>query len=193
MRIAIISGSTRKGSESKRVSEYLNDRLVAMELEPTIIDLNEQRLPLYDDSRSGEWEGVWRGISEELEGADGVIFVSPEWDGMFSVGIHNLVHYLKYELADKPVMLVGVSSGRGGRYPLLQMRTMGYKNKRFVIIPESIFIDGVGEALKENAFTDPRLTERCDYALETLKAYAIALFGVRESGLTDYKKFPNGL
>lgn len=193
MKITIISASTRNNSQSLRVSDYLSSRLTKFNIENTILDLNEKRLPLYDDTGEGPWKKLWSEISNLLEQSDGFVFVSPEWDGMFSVGLHNMFHYADKEFADKPVLAVGVSSGRGGRYPLQQMRIMGYKNKRFVVIPEDLYYDHVKESLVDNALTDNRATERADYVLKVLVEYAKALGSVRKSGVIDYEKFPNGL
>jgi len=193
MKITIISGSTRNDSQSRRVSDYLSSRLTELDIPNSILDLNEKRLPLYDDSQEGFWQVLWNDISKLLNESDGFVFVSPEWDGMFSVGIHNMLHYVDKEMADKPVLAVGVSSGRGGRYPLQQMRIMGYKNKRFVVIPESLYYDHITENLKDGALTDNQMTERTDYTLNVLAEYAKALSSVRQSGTIDYVRFPNGL
>ncbi len=193
MKIIILSGSTRNHSQSRRAADYLSSRLTLLKIENAIMDLNKQRLPLYDDTKEGDWKEMWEEMSAALRGAEGFVFVSPEWDGMFSVGIHNLLHYVDKEMADKPVLAVGVSSGRGGRYPLQQMRTMGYKNKRIVVIPESLFFDHVEKSLVEGALTDQRLVERTDYDLRVLVEYAKGLSVVRQSGIIDYKKFPDGL
>jgi len=193
MKITIISASTRDNSQTRRVSDYLSNRLKKFNTENTILDLNEKRLPLYDNTGEGPWVKLWEEISILLKESDGFVFASPEWDGMFSVGLHNMFHYTDKELADKPVLIVGVSSGRGGRYPLQQMRTMGYKNKRFVVIPESLFYDYIQEALIDGTLIDSRTTEQTDYALKILVEYAKALIAVRKSGVIDYEKFPNGL
>lgn len=191
MRITIISGSTRNESQSLEVSNYIKN-IFTNTCEVSIIDLHQLNLPVYDDTGTGEWEERWKGVSQELEQSDGFVFVSPEWNGMFSPGLHNFFYYLKLELADKPVMLVAVSSGRGGRYPLVQMRAMGYKNKHFVIIPESVFVDHVKENLVEREMKNKFIDERMRYAGATLLEYAKALKLVQNSGVTDYEKFKNG-
>lgn len=157
------------------------------------VDLYELNLPVYDDSGEGDWLERWPAVSEGLAKSDGFVFVSPEWDGMFSVGLHNFLHYVSLELADKPVYLVGVSSGRGGRYPLVQMRVMGYKNRHFVVIPEQLYIDHVKEALVDGVWQDERNKKRLHYGLSTLIEYAKALTLVRQSGVLDYDKYKSGL
>ena len=100
MKITIISGSTRKNSQSRRVSEYLSSCLTKFEIENTILDLNEKRLPLYDSGEDESWQPLWDEMSDVLQQSDGFVFVSPEWDGMFSVGLHNMFHYADKEMAD---------------------------------------------------------------------------------------------
>lgn len=192
MQIAIISGSTRSGSESRNVSEYLRSELEEISADATIIDLNELKLPVFDATGEGEWKERVAGVKDELTKSDGAIFVSPEWDGMMSPGLHNFLHYLNQELADKPIYLVSVSAGRGGRYPLLNMRQMGYKNKHFVIIPESLIVDEVTDNLVAGDIRNEHIRERARYGLNTLLAYARALRDVRASGVTDYERFRNG-
>lgn len=192
MHCAIISGSTRAESESANVAAYLRETLKEAGDTAAVIDLFELNLPVFDATRAGDWTERWSAAQATLEVCDSCIFISPEWDGMMAPGLHNFLHYLRQELADKPVYLVGVSSGRGGRYPLLQMRQLGYKNKHFVIIPESIFIDQVTENLVAGELHNEHIKTRLEYGLRTLRAYADALQTVRASGVTDYERFPNG-
>jgi len=158
-----------------------------------VIDLNEDRLPLYDDSETGDWQAVWQPISAKLESADGFVFVSPEWDGMFSVGLHNMFHYSGQLLAHKPVMLVSVSSGIGGVYPLAQLRMAGPKNRHYVVTPENLRISDVGNVLVDGQIVQEGVRERANYSLRVLIEYAKALAVVRSSGVIDFVKFKNGV
>lgn len=177
------------------MADYLSERLTKLNIKNGIIDLNEKRLPLYDGTDEGDWKTVWDEISATFNQSDGFVFVSPEWDGMFSVGLHNMFHYADKELADKPVLAVGVSSGRGGRYPLQQMRIMGYKNKRVVVMPESLFFDHIKESLVDGKLVDERMVERTDFmhsgsCLNTPKLYrqsAKAESLIIRSFLADYR------
>ena len=116
---------------------------------------------------------------------------------MMSVGLLNLLHYVKHEFAHKPVMLVGVSASRGGSYPLLQMRMMGYKNRHFVILPESLLVTDCKNVFNDNNFDDSApdlyLKKRADYALNILVKYAESLQSVRQSGIVDFDAYPNGM
>jgi hypothetical protein len=100
-------------------------------------------------------------------------------------------------MAHKPTMLVGVSSGRGGTYPIAQMKLAGQKNNHYVIIPENLIVSNV-----KNMFNDEKIDEssadytlknRADYALTILIQYAEALKNVRSSDVIDFEQFGNGV
>lgn len=198
MKISIISGSSRAGSQSLKVSDYLENKLKESGLQTSLIDLNEHRLPLYDDTPDGQWKQTWSAIEDELNTSDGFIFVSPEWDGMFSASLHNLFNYVasgsaKNVMAHKPVMFVGVSSGMGGAYPIEQMKMIGQKNTHFVVSPENLRFANVGEALVDGEITVESLRKRADYALKILVKYSEALSTVRNSGVLNFEEFGSGV
>jgi len=198
MKVAIVSASTRKNSQSRNVAEYLKGLFKSENVDTSIIDLSESVLPLYDDTESGEWQRVWVPIEEQLTAAGAFVFVSPEWDGMFSAGLHNLFNYVASgsktsSMAHKPVMLVGVSSGMGGAYPLAQMREVGPKNTHYVVSPENLRFAKVKETLVDGEVVIDGLRERAEYSVRVLIEYAKALKRVRDSGVIDMEKFGSGM
>ena len=78
------------------------------------------------------------------------------------------IYASKAELAHKPGLLVGVSSGVGGAYPISELRASSYKNCRICFIPEQLIIRQVEAVLNgEQAVDadDQRIRERADWAL----------------------------
>lgn len=195
MNICVISASMRGQSQSLKVANYLKDRIKNLEHNSWVIDLHTVDLPPFDD---GETEAPDKDeILRQLSDADGFVFVSPEWDGMMSYGLISLLHYVENELAHKPVMLVGVSSGIGGAYPIEQMKQMGPKNKHYVISPESLRLMKVKELFNDQDFSenavDLSVKRRADYSLKVLIEYAKALSIVRESGVFNPDEFASGV
>jgi hypothetical protein len=94
-------------------------------------------------------------------------------------------------------MLVGVSSGRGGVYPISQMRLMGYKNNHYVISPESLIVQDVKNVMNNSNEPenkgDEYIRDRAKYAIKILAEYAKSLKLVRDSGVIDFDTYPNGL
>lgn len=193
MKIVIISASTRVGSETLKVAQYVLAQYGAQKVEAEILDLHEHKLPLYDDSPAGPWQDTWKPMAEILQSADGYVFVAPEWNGSMGPGLINMMLYANDELAHKPVMMIGVSSGRGGTYPLVDMRLMGYKNRHYVIIPDNAIIQHVKEALLDGQIVDKIARDRVEYGMEVLLKYAHALRSVRDSGIINLKKFGRGV
>ena len=195
MNIVVVNGSTRANSQSLKVSNWLVEHAKNNGEEPSLIDLHQLTLPIYDvgetDAPNAET------ITQALDQADAVVMVSPEWNGMMSQGIVNMLQYVDKELAHKPVMNVGVSSGRGGHYPLMQMRVMGYKNNQLVISPEALLVQGVNDIMNSHNpaedTPDESVQKRADYALKVLVEYAKALKLVRDSGVIDHESYGNGV
>lgn len=195
MNITIISGSSRDNSQSRKVSEFLAARLNEKDTTTEILDLYQKNLPPYDPDR--DVEGVEE-MRSTLESSDGYVLVSPEWDGMVNHRIISFLHYVKKTMADKPVLVVGVSSSlRGGKYPVEQMRMMGSKNTHYVVIPEHLVVADVKNVMNshdlEGDDDDQYIKKRADYAVSVLVEYAKALKNVRDSGVVDYETYPNGM
>lgn len=186
----------RGESQSLKVSEWLAEHLRSLDSEAEVLDLHKFKLPIFDD---GETNADNRDdLLQQLDSADAYVFVSPEWNGMMSHGLINMIHHANStSMAHKPVMLVGVSAGRGGTYPIAQMLQIGQKNRHYVISPERLIVGGVKDMLNNHDMSDDTndiaVKERADYALKILLAYAEATQLIRESGVVDHENFANGV
>lgn len=195
MNILVISASMRGESQSLKVSKWLHVHLESQNIGSDLLDLHAFKLPMFDDGETiAENQPE---LLSKLGKADGYVFVSPEWNGMMSHGLLNMLHYAEHELAYKPVMLVGVSAGRGGTHPVDQMRLMGQKNRHYVLSPESLIVSGVESAFNGPEFdknaSDFALKTRADYSLKILVKLAESLSDVRNSGVLDFERFSNGV
>jgi NAD(P)H-dependent FMN reductase len=203
MKITIVSGSHRRDSQSVKVGRFLERTLKehALGEQTWLLDLADFPLPLWDE---GIWEGdpAWRErlapISERLAESDGFVIISPEWHGMVPSGLKNFfLMWGKGELAHKPALIVAVSAGDGGAYPVAELRMSSYKNNRLCYIPEQLIVRHVESVLNDvgenNPEADAYFRDRSLYALRLLREYALALRAVRNSGLTVDARFKNGM
>lgn len=197
MKLCIISGSTRPESQSLKIAKYLQRRVASIDATASVLDLSSALLPLFTDEDAQLWPAIVGEVLQQLEEADGYVFVTPEWNGMASVGILNMLHYTEHQFAHKPVLLVGISSNRGGSYPVLQLRQMGYKNRHFVLVPEQLVITQCETVMNDDSLADDAsdiyIKKRADYALGVLKTYAAALTEVRKSPQVRLDTYPNGM
>jgi NAD(P)H-dependent FMN reductase len=111
--------------------------------------------------------------------------------------LKNLFLYAgRRELAHKPGLLVGVSSGQGGAYPLSELRASSYKNGRICFIPEQLIIRQVEAVLNEPQAVDTddqRIRERADWALHVLLEYTTMLRGMNRRIDWGVPQFANGM
>ena len=97
------------------------------------------------------------------------------------------------EFAHKPGLIVSVSSGNGGAYPISELRMSSYKNTHIMWIPENIIIRNV-EEFNPGSHGDniPEwLDNRIDYVLKLLLAYASNMKPLRR--IINRKDFGNGM
>lgn len=199
MQIAIISGSTRARSQSRRIADHLANRLAALAPATTtdIIDLAALKLPLWDEAmweKGSQAQARWAPVAERLRACQGFVMISPEWGGMVAPAVKNfLLHCGADDLGHKPGLITAVSSGRGGAYPVAELRMSGYKNTHVLWLPDHVI---VRDAEKLDTTADPAAEPtlaRIDYGLKLLVAYAEALVAVRASGVIDHARFRNGM
>lgn len=119
MKIAIVSGSHRVQSQSKKVAQFIIKMLKAdfPAVESYYLDLGIHPLPEWDESKwenSDDWRTQWSPVSSELTESSAFIAISPEWGGMVPSRLKNFFLLCdQNELAHKPGLIVTVSSGRG--------------------------------------------------------------------------------
>ena len=132
MNIAIIATSPRKNSNSLRFSKYLQKVLSAEGFESTtVVDfhhfdipsvgrgvINKDELTPFQSELIGAWEK-----------ADLVFFVSPEYNWTVNGDLLNALHQLgskdfMHLFDNKVFALAGVSNGRGGKIPCLELTTV---------------------------------------------------------------------
>ncbi|MAY63717.1 MAG: NADPH-dependent FMN reductase [Rhizobiales bacterium] len=112
-KVLVIVGSLREGSLNAKLAGVL-EKLAEGRLEFEYADLTD--LPLYnDDLWSDVPEAVTR-LKASVEAADGVLFVTPEYNRTFPGLIANVIHwasrpYGKNSWGGKPVAITGTSPG----------------------------------------------------------------------------------
>ena len=192
LKIAIISGSNRRNSQSIRISNILFQKLRFLNINVSLVNLEKESFPFwqddYDDLISPH-KKAFEKTSLLLKDAEGFIFVVPEWGGMVPSQVKNIFLLASNnELAHKPGLIVALSESMGGAYPIAELRSFSYKNTKICWIPEHVIIRKVKDFFPD---TDDRLNSRIDYSCKMLVEYSKALKPVRN--IADLKTFKNGM
>ena len=190
-RYAIISASHRNGAESLRLSQELNERCFGGDA--TVIDLFAADLPLWNGER--EANASVQQVQQQIEAADGLVFVVPEWHGMAPAGLKNLFLWCNHpQFAHKPALLVAVSGSVGGAFVIAELRSSGYKNSRLLWLPEHLILRSASDLWKDQGRdSDEYLDKRAAYAIDQLKTYTEALAPKRSKLTAGIEDFPNGM
>ena len=196
MKISIISSSHRFKSQSSRVSKIFKNLIHKKNglINIANIDLSEQNLPLWSENQNIEIKKIWKKNSENLLSSDAFIAVVPEYGGMATPVIKNFFLYCNNgELTHKPGLLVSISSGNGGAYPISELRSSSYKNRHIMWIPENIIIRNVQEFNPGNhgKLIPEWMDKRIDYVLELIIQYGICMKPIQK--FVNRKDFGNGM
>ena len=136
-------------------------------------------------------------MQQSSRDSDGFVVISPEWSGMVPAGLKNFFLLCGTQLlAHKPALIVTVSAGLGGSYPVAELRMSSYKNTRVCYIPEHVIVRQVSNMLKGKepaSDDDASLRERIDYSSRLLIEYAQAMRAIRDSEAIDLERYPHGM
>lgn len=117
MKITIVSGSTREGRKSHRVALALEKSLTALDHHVEILDLKVLALEPFVERLQflSEKPHNLVKISETLQHSDGIIFLTPEYNGSISSAMKNFIDtFGRAEYARKPIGVATASTGMMG-------------------------------------------------------------------------------
>ena len=198
MNISIICGSQRTSSESGKLALFLQNKITELfpKTQTNLFDLGKNPLPLWNEGvwqGTDEWKTIWHPIAQTLNNSDGIILISPEYGGMVPPALKNFLLLCGgKDIAHKPGLIIAVSSGRGGSYPVAELRTSGYKNNRVCWVPDHVIVRDITNFNKTPSDYQ-RDIDRLEYSLKMFNEYAKALKTVRNSGVIDLETYPFGM
>lgn len=203
LKFAIISGSNRqKSPQSSKVAKYIEWQLKEKLKQKTyVLDLSETQLKYWDETFWSDYDNFdanWKAASSEIRSSDAIIIIAPEWNGMTPPALHNFFHLAtKGEMANKPAVIVSISSGINGVYPIAEIRLSSFKNTHVNYIPQHVIVRNVNSVLNDNEITETesdKLTkERIDYTLKVLEVYAKAFVEIRKAEIIKDNPYPYGM
>jgi len=113
---AVISASVREGARSPRVARYMERSIIATGATCDRIELAELGFPVFTERLRLQKQPDTQvlAFAERFRRAQGVIIVTPEYNGGYPAALKNVVDLLYDEWHRKPVAIVTVSEGSFG-------------------------------------------------------------------------------
>jgi NAD(P)H-dependent FMN reductase len=155
--IAVISSSIRTGRNSHRIALFFKNYLELHNLATAeILDLLEYNFPLFDERLKFQKSPspAVLDFAGRIKSADGIIIVTPEYNGGYPASLKNVVDLLYEEWHQKPVAISTVSDGPfGGTQVITSLQFSLWKMKVW-IVPATFPVTRVHETFDENG--DPK-------------------------------------
>jgi NAD(P)H-dependent FMN reductase len=114
MKIAILSSSVRTGRNSHRVALFFKHFIEEHKLASAeILDLQQYQFPIFEERLKLQKNPSTLTVqfAEKIKSADGVIIVTPEYNGGYPASLKNVIDLLTDEWKRKPVAISTVSAG----------------------------------------------------------------------------------
>ncbi len=179
MKLTIFSSSQRESSQSTKVGDYLMSKSTQFS-DSKHLELKNFSLPFWDGSSNKGKH--WDELNHLLIEADAIVLITPEWNGVASPLLKNFLMMCDGAVtANKPVLLVSISSGVCGAYPIAELKMNAFKNNKMLPIPDHLIVRSANEVLNMDCTTDrdQQIRDRINFSLHTLFSYAEALKQMR--------------
>lgn len=164
MNIAILSASVRHGRNSHRVALYFRQYITQHHIaDVTMIDLNEYQFPVFEERLKFLKDPSPKilDFAEKIKSADGVLIVTPEYNGGYPAALKNVTDLLYTEWKRKPIAIATVSDGPfGGTQVITSLLFTLWKIGAWVV-PSMFPVPKVRESFTEDgAATDTEFTDK---------------------------------
>ncbi len=166
-KIAVLVGSLRAESINKRLATELEKRLP----EGVTFEYAEMNLPLYNQDLEANYPAEALALKDLVEGADGVLFVTPEHNRSFPAALKNAIDWASRpwgtnSFNGKPAAIVGASASLATTQAQQQLRNVAiYLNTHLLGQPE-MYID-VQRVHDEEGKLSEQAAEQYDVFLKT--------------------------
>lgn len=153
MKIVILSASVREGRDSHRVALFFNTYIQKTNLaQVDLLDLKAYNFPIFEerlkfqknpDSKTLEF-------AEKIKSANGIIIVSPEYNGGYPASLKNVIDLISEGWKGKPIAISTVSSGAFAGMNLITSLQFVFWKLQALTVPAQFPVPKVSENFDES-------------------------------------------
>ena len=163
--IAIVSGTNRPDSNTRKVVGQVEALYQKQNTVTSLIDLAHLPPGIFDPGSYAEKPAAFKPFSDGVLEADGLVIVTPEYNGGMPGVLKYFIDMLKFpeSFEAKPVCFIGLAAGSWGALrPVEQLQQIfGYRNA--YIYPKRVFLPGIYDLLNDaGEFTDEDIVGRLE-------------------------------
>lgn len=180
--IAILSGTNRPLSCTKLIANEVKSHYQSLSVAHRLLDLSDLPAAIFSPSSYEKKPESFAAFSDAVLDADGLVVVTPEYNGSFPGVLKYFIDMLKFpeSFEQRPVCFVGLAAGAWGALrPVEQLQQIfGYRNA--YLFPVRVFIPSVHEALNEQgAVTNADISRRLRLQAEGFVTFVERVKGVQ--------------
>jgi NAD(P)H-dependent FMN reductase len=155
--IVIIAGTNRPGSNTRKITTHVEKSYQALNIPARVLDLADLPPEIFLPSSYEKKPAVFIKFIETILGADGLVVVTPEYNGSIPGVLKYFIDMLPFpeSFEQRPVCFVGLAAGLwGAMRPTEQLQQIfAYRNG--LVFPERVFVPGVNNHLDDNGTLSP--------------------------------------
>lgn len=175
----IISGTDRPGSNTLKLSKFIQNEWAALGEQVEIIDLQEiskglREGPQYGDPKSP----ILIEALQKVLHSEGLIVVAPEYNGSMPGVLKLFIDHLQFpqSFEYRPVCFIGLGGMFGALRPVEHLQgVFGYRNA--FIYPERVFVTEVWKAINDQGIQNEMVLSLIKKQAKGFKAFCAALSG----------------
>lgn len=152
MNIAIISASVRTGRNSHRVALFFKNYIESNKIANVeMLDLNDYQFPIFEERLKFQKDPSSKTIefAQKVKAADGIIIVTPEYNGGYPASLKNVIDLLYDEWKRKPTAISTVSAGGFAGMQVITSLQFTLWKMQIWTVPAMFPVPKVGEAYNE--------------------------------------------
>ncbi|MBL7917785.1 MAG: NAD(P)H-dependent oxidoreductase [Bacteroidia bacterium] len=149
MKIVIISASVREGRNSHRVALFFKNFIKTNNLATVeVLDLQKYKFPIFEERLKFQKNPsiIVTEFANKIKAADGIIIVTPEYNGGYPASLKNVVDLLNDEWKRKPIAISTVSSGGFGGMQVITSLQFLFWKLQALTVPAMFPVTKVSEA-----------------------------------------------
>ncbi len=163
MKIVIISGTNRPGSNTRKIAGIVEGFYKSAGLTPEILDLADLPQEIFLPSSYAEKPASFSRFSEAVLSSDGLHVITPEYNGSIPGVLKYFIDHLEFPASfeERPVAFTGLAAGMWGALrPVEQLQAIfAYRNAH--IFPTRVFLPQIGNLLTpDDVISDDAIASR---------------------------------
>ena len=150
--MTLISGTNRPNSNTRKVARHIEEIFTELKVPLGVLDLADLPPEIFSPGAYAEKPAGFKKFSDAILQAEGIIVVTPEYNGGVPGVLKYFIDMLKFpeSFERRPVCFVGLGAGLWGALrPVEQLQMIfGYRNA--YVYPERIFLPRINDALDDS-------------------------------------------